>query len=402
MSLNPHSLHDQLLYPHECFTLLRESAQHPVIYNEQAKFWEAFGYDDVRRIVFEHEIFSSEARKFSEHPDDGEFESILSLDPPRHRQLRSIVTQAFTPRTIAQLAPRIAEIAYELLENVVYQGHMDVIQDLSYPLPVTVIAELLGVPAADRDKFKVWSDNLVTGEYEDFIGEDQEERMKRARERFRTTTEEIFDYFRVVIVQRREQPCNDLISSLIAAQVDGEFLTESELLNFCTLLLVAGNITTTNLIGNAILCFDEHPEVMEQLRQDPALMPQAVEEVLRYRSPVSVIGRIAAQDLQLHDQEIKRGQFILGWVASANHDPAQFPHPEQFDIRRNPNRHVSFGHGIHFCLGAPLARLEAKIVLNCMLERLQTVRRDRDQEIVPVQSTFIYGAKRLPISFTRA
>jgi cytochrome P450 len=208
------------------------------------------------------------------------------------------------------------------------------------------------------------------------------------------------DYFRQVIAQRRTKPASDLISALLAAQINGEYLSEEELLGFCELLLIAGNITTTNLIGNAILCFDEHPEVMSRLREHPEFMPQAIEEVLRYRPPVLVIGRIPLSDVELAGRKIKRGEFVMGWLACANHDPSQFPHPEHFDIARNPNHHVSFGHGIHFCLGAPLARLEAKIALTIMLERLLDIKRDRSQNLEPVHSVFIYGAKHVPITFS--
>ncbi|GHO42859.1 cytochrome P450 [Ktedonospora formicarum] len=396
--MEPRSLQDQLLYPHECFTILRE-AHGPIMYNSDGRFWEIFDYEDVHYILTKHELFSSDSAKYSRDFEDQDFQSMLNTDPPRHRQLRSLVTQAFTPRSLAQLIPRIAEITHELLDDVEARGSMDVIYDLSFPLPVIVIAELLGVPAKDRARFKVWSDELVMGEYSELASMEREAYIRRVRERFRETREAINNYFRDVIAQRRREPRQDLISALISAQIDGDHLTEQELLNFCLLLLVAGNITTTNLIGNAFLCFDEHPESMERLRRNPELIPSALEEVLRYRSPVTAIGRFAVEDLVLCDQKIGKGDFILGWVASANHDPAQFSDPGMFDIERNPNRHVSFGHGIHFCLGAPLARLEAKIALGIMLERLEDIRRDRAQPLPPVHSSFIYGAKSLPITF---
>lgn len=397
-SLDPRSLQDQLLYPHACFTALREK-HGPLMYNNAARFWEAFDYELVHLIANQHELFSSDSVKYAAERGVDAFQSMLNTDPPRHRQLRSLVSQAFTPRTLAQLAPRIAEITQSLLDDVIERGRMDVIADLSFPLPVIVIAELLGVPSEDRVQFKQWSDELVMGEYGEFASEEREEYERRARERFRKTLDTIYDYFRVVIAQRRREPRHDLISELIAAQIEGEYLTEQELLSFCALLLVAGNITTTNLIGNAILCFDEHPEVMERLRREPDFMPAAIEEVLRYRSPVTGIGRFAAQDIILRDRHIRPGDFVIGWVACANHDPAQFPEPGTFDITRTPNRHVSFGHGIHFCLGAPLARLETKIALNIMLERLHALRRNHDLPLPPAHSSFIYGAKSLPILF---
>ncbi len=397
--VDPRSPHDLLLYPHECFAALHESIH--VKYNTTTHFWEVTDYDLVHYLASEHEIFSSDQTRVRS-VEEGELvaQNLLTTDPPRHNQLRSLVSQAFTPKAIAQLAPRIEAITHDLLDAVAAQGKMDVIRDLSYPLPVTVIAEMLGVPPDDRPWFKHWSDEIVSGEYEDFAGEDREEVARRLRERLRHTIEEIDDYFRQVIARRREKPESDLISALLEAQIDGKYLSEGELLGFCSLLLIAGNITTTNLIGNAILCFDEHPAAMVRLREQPELMPQAIEEVLRYRPPALVVARMPLSDVDLAGQQIKRGETVIGWLGCANHDPAQFPHPERFDIQRNPKHHIPFGHGIHFCLGAPLARLEAKIALNIMLQRLCDIERDRLQDLEPVQSVFIYGAKHVPITFT--
>jgi cytochrome P450 len=398
MTINPRSPLDQLLFPHECFTALRESG--PILYNEQTKIWEVFNYEDVHTLISNPELFSSDTYKYSQNNSLVERDrSILTTDPPLHRQMRSLVSQAFTPKAIAQLAPRITEITNELLDQVIEQGHMDVIGDLSYPLPVTVIAEMLGIPTSDRAQFKKWSDDLVTSEYEQITPENIEEYRERIGKVMRHTLDEMYDYFRVIVAERRRQPGNDLISALIAAEIEGKCLPEQDILSFCALLLVAGNITTTNLIGDALLCFDEHPDALERLQREPALISQAIEEVLRYRSPVTMVGRFAAQDVTLAGQKIPRGQFVLGWVSCANHDPAQFPDPGRFDVERSPNHHLSFGHGIHFCLGAPLARLESKIALTILLERIQDISRDRDQPLETIHSSFIYGPKHLPITF---
>jgi cytochrome P450 len=398
MAINPRSPLDQLLFPHECFTALRESG--PILYNEQTKIWEVFNYEDVRTLLSNPELFSSDSYKFSQDRFLEERDrSILNTDPPLHRQLRSLVSQAFTPKAIAQLAPRITEITNELLDQVIERGSMDVIADLSYPLPVIVIAEMLGIPTSDRAHFKKWSDDLVTSEYEQITPENFEAYREQMSRIIRKTMDEMYDYFRVIIAERRRQPGNDLISALIAAEIEGKRLPEKDILSFSALLLVAGNITTTNLIGDALLCFDEHPAAVEHLQREPALIPQAIEEVLRYRSPVTMVGRFTAQDVTLVGKQIPRGQFILGWVSCANHDSARFPNPERFDIERNPNHHLSFGHGIHFCLGAPLARLESKIALTILLERIQDITRDRDQGLETIHSSFIYGPKLLPITF---
>lgn len=395
--INPRSPHDQLLYPHECFSALRESTH--VQYNQNIHVWEVTDYDLVRFMMSEYSIFSSDdTQLYSQGRPVAK--SLLRTDPPRHHQLRALVSQAFTPKAIALLAPRIVTITHDLLDAVATQGKMDVIRDLSYPLPIIVIAEMLGVPIEDHPQFKRWSDELVSSEYESLPDEDHELVGQKIRARINNTQKKIHDYFRQVIMQRREKPATDLISALLKAQIDGECLSEQELLSFCSLLLIGGNITTTNLIGNAILCFDEHPEVMERLRRQPELMPQAIEEVLRYRSPALTFGRIPLRDIELAGQKIKRGEFMLGWLPCANHDPSQFVHPERFDIERNPNHHMTFGHGIHFCLGAPLARLETKIALTVMLERFLNIQRDRSQDIEPVRSMLVYGAKHVPITFT--
>src|SRR5437667_11159115 len=228
--VDPRSPHDLLLYPHECFTALHESIH--VKYNTTTQFWEVTDYDLVHYVASEHEIFSSDKTRVDPQEEELVFQNLLTTDPPRHRQLRSLVSQAFTPKTVAQLAPRIEAITHDLLDTVAVQGKMDVIQDLSYPLPVIVIAEMLGVPLDDRARFKRWSDEIVSGEYEDFAGEDREEVARRLRERFHSTIEEINDYFRQIIAQRRKDPGSDLIRALLHDQIDVEYMSEEELLAF--------------------------------------------------------------------------------------------------------------------------------------------------------------------------
>ncbi len=381
------------LNPFEYYRKMRQSD--PVSYDEKNNFWTVFRYEDVLRVITDYRTFSSEGlinlgqeqsnlgmNGISEEDMSTEFLTVM--DPPRHHQLRSLVSQVFTPRAITQLTSRITQIVHEYLDKVAATGRMDIIQDLSYPLPVIVIAELLGVPIEDRAQFKRWSDGFA----------DPTPGAANA------AIVELNRYFRSIIAQRRGDPQEDLISGLAAAEMDGKKLSDKEMLGLCSLLLVAGNITTTNLIGNAMLCFDEHPEVMDQLRDDVSLLPAAIEEVLRYRSPAQWVMRVASTETILGGKEIRQGQVLIPYLGSANCDEAQFPDPEVFDIRRTPNRHVAFGHGIHFCLGAPLARLETKIALEALLTRFRNIRRLRETRLEPLEGGGgFYGVKRLPITF---
>jgi cytochrome P450 len=378
-------MEDRLLNPFPWYAAMRKSR--PLYYHETFDAWQVFRYDDVLRVLSDHAAFSS---NFGGGPggEDGDplSASLVATDPPRHRQLRNLVTQAFTPRSVANLSDRITAIANDLLDQVVAEGRMDVVDDLSYPLPVIVIAEMLGIPHEDRARFKAWSDAIVGSSFE---GESNPQRAMSG-------------YFLGMIEQRRREPQDDLISALMAAQIDGVHLNQRELLGFCVLLLVAGNETTTNLLANAILCFDEHPEVMEQLRAQPELIPGAIEEVLRYRSPVQMMYRRAISDLTIDGNQIRAGQMVLAQIGSANRDEAQFPEPDNFDIGRTPNKHIAFGHGIHFCIGAPLARLESKIVLTMLLERLRDIRRVRTVPLEPTGSEVVYGVKHVPVTFRAA
>jgi len=385
----PYPALEQPLNPFPRYEAMRRSE--PVFQDQETGVWHAFRYDDVQRVLSEHATFSS--RIGGDNPSEtGQLfaASLINTDPPRHRQLRSLVTQAFTPRAVEALAPRISALTDELLDPVVSAGTADLIEQLAYPLPVIVIAELMGIPAADRDRFKQWSDMIVSQS----PGTDDSGHPGAHRE--------MAEYFMGMIEQRRRQPGDDLISALLGAEIDGQKLSVIELLGFCSLLLVAGNETTTNLIGNAVLCFTETPGVAESLIAEPARLPQAIEEVLRYRSPVQSMYRISAVETTLRDRSIPAGSPIVAWIGSANRDGEQFPHPDVFDVGRSPNRHLAFGQGIHFCLGAPLARLEARIALQAVLSRLPGLAVDPDAQLERMESTIVYGVKQLPVSWQAA
>lgn len=370
------------LLPLSWYKKMRE--EHPMAFNAEYNSWDVFKYEDVKRIMSDHEHFSSQftSNPTSEEPIEA---SILRIDPPKHKQMRSIVMQAFTPRTIEALGPKIRAIAESLLEGSEEEGRLDFVHQFSIPLPIIVIAEMLGVPAEHRDRFKAWSDALVGDDYE----------------KFKWCQREMTDYFGAIAEERRREPKDDLISALVQAQAEGEKLNDVELIGFCILLLVAGNETTTNLLSSSLLCLEQSPELYARLADDPAQLPHMIEEVLRYCSPVQSMPRKVKKDVVYSGHQMTAGQWVNVWLGSANHDGDQFDNPELFDMTRSPNPHVAFGHGIHFCLGAPLARLEAKIALGVLLEKFRRIRRDRNIPLERLSSSFIFGVKQLPMTIYR-
>jgi cytochrome P450 len=350
-----------------------------------------FGYDDCVAILKDWETWSS---RFPPPPDVAEppEPTMLNSDPPRHTRLRSLVSQAFTPRMVEQLEPRVREITRELLEPALEAGACDLVAALAYPLPVIVIAEILGIPPEDRAQFKEWSDEVVASLGTGLGGG----RQVRAE-----VFEEMREYFTRMTEERRRHPRNDLITGLVEAEQDGERLTFPDLLQMLILLLVAGNETTTNLISNAMLSFMEHPDELAKVEANPALIPSALEEVLRFNSPVQATARRPTRDVELRGRTIPAGMVTLVWLAAANRDPAQFPEPLRFDVTRSPNRHLAFGMGIHFCLGAPLARLEARVAYEELLGAATGFERTTDGPLPRVPTFFMRGVLELPIAFRR-
>jgi pimeloyl-[acyl-carrier protein] synthase len=289
---------------------------------------------------------------------------MLFTDPPDHTRLRGLVSQAFTPRVVESLRPRIQALVDELIDAIEAAGETDLIRDLAYPLPVTVIAEMLGVPHDMRDQFRRWSDGVAA-----FIGGTTAPEMEMLAEAQRCVVE-MSAYFREEAGRRRREPRNDLLSALVQAEEAGDRLSSDELIANAILLLVAGHETTTNLIGNGTLALLQHPDQRQRLMDDPALIASAVEELLRYNSPVQGTSRMAAEDVAIDGRQIRRGQHLSLMIGAANRDPAHFADPDALDITRRPNRHLSFAHGPHFCLGAPLARLEGQIAIGTLVRRL--------------------------------
>jgi cytochrome P450 len=351
-------------------------------------------YADVTAGLRDHEHLSSVGPPPPPQAYQGRFagsRNMLGSDPPQHSRLRRLVSRDFTPRRIRELEPRIREIAKELLDKVEAKGSFDVMADLANVLPVTVIAEMLGVPPELNAKFKLWSDKII-GDGNNVPGAPQPLETVRA-------IDELGDYFTAEIDKRRINPGQDLVSALVAAHDEGEVLSAADLLSFVTLLLVAGNETTTNLIGNGTLALGRHPDQFEALKRNPAMLPRAIEEMLRYDGPVQSTVRFAKEPVQLGGTEIRAGGLALMIVAAANRDPAHFKDPEKFDITREPNDHVAFGEGIHFCIGAPLARMEARIAFEAMLERFPRLQL-KDPAMKPVYkgSYFLRGLESLPVT----
>ena len=385
--------------PYPMYNRLRE--EDPVHWSELMDSWILTRYEDVSAVLRDSRFsanrrqaqnrFVQAARKVEEEFGPfGRTQTMLTSDPPEHTRLRRLVSKAFTPRMVEGLLPRIQDIVDERLDLAQKAGRMDIIQDLAYPLPVIVIAEMLGIASEHRDQFKRWSDEIVLTLNGPFTQPD-------VLERARKSVHELSDYFRGVIEERRKAPGEDLISGLIAAEEQGQILSEDEMLATAMLLLIAGNETTTNLIGNGMLALFRNPDQLRKLRDDPSLTQTAIEEFLRYDGPVQGTGRVAMEDMEIDGRPIKKGQVAFCVLGAANHDPAKFENPDQLDITRQSNEHVAFGDGIHSCLGAPLARVEGQIAFQTLLRRFPDPSLETDNP--QWGGTFILrGLKSLPIS----
>ena len=375
--------------PYPFYAWLRQ--EHPVYYNAPFDFWALSRYDDVVQAARNHEVFSSAQ---GVGPVKRYGLSMITNDPPIHTRLRRLVNRAFTPHMMARFEARIQAIIDALLDTVLDKGAFDLVADYAIPLPVTVIAEILGVEPERREDFKRWSDEVVL-----FVGGAEHE---SDRERYRHSWEEFKAYCIHIMAARRQQPQEDIISLLVQAEAEHDALTEMEILNFCQLLLVAGNETTTNLIANGALAFATFPEEWQKLCAQPCLAPMVVEEVLRYDSPVQATFRTTTRAVELHGITIPADSKVALLWASANHDAAVFPAPERFDITRTPNQHVAFASGIHYCLGASLARLEARLTTETFVRRLRHLRPDPDSSAARVYNPLLRGLTSYPMLFTPA
>ena len=356
--------------PYPVYAALRERG--PVHHSRLMNAWLFSRHADIDIILRDHQRFSNDPRKGTlsrdqraKLPAEEEF-TMLFLDPPDHKRLRALVNKAFTPKAVNALEPHIRSLLGSLLDDIDDPAAgFDLMQAVAQPLPVIVIAEMLGIPAEDRAQFKIWSDQRART-LEPMI-------TPREREVAETASRALDEYFRPIIRERRAEPQDDILSGLAQAEEEGDRLTEREMLNMLRLLLIAGNETTTNLIGNGFLALLRYPDQLQRLRDDPSLIPLAVDELLRFDSPVQTDFRRVLTDCEVNGFTVKQRENIVLLLGSANRDPDVFENPDTLDVGRGDRSHLSFGRGIHHCIGAPLARLEGRVVLEMLLERFSRI-----------------------------
>ena len=369
--------------PYLVYDRLRD--EQPVFWSERWGCWLLTRYRDVHSCLRANGVFSNVGRQaamlhslpagqraglrdLESHYSAG---GLSNQDPPTHTRLRGLVNRALTPRVVADLGPRVQQIVDDLLDRIDTDKPVDLIREFAHPLPAIVIAELLGLPPDDRETFKIWSDEITA-----FLGAGRPDAESAARGQQSMLA--MRAYLARMITLRRAEPADDLLTGFILAEQRGDALSENEILGSCVTLLLGGHETTTNLIGNGLLALLRNPDQLSRLRHDPDLMPTAVEELLRFDPPVQRIWRLLACDVTIGGERLTSGESVFLMIGAANRDPAQFPEPDMLDVGRQPNRHLSFGHGIHFCLGATLARLEASRALAALLRRFPQIERATD------------------------
>jgi cytochrome P450 len=347
--------------------------------------WGLMKYHDVYSALRDHETFASR------HYLAGKIAPRLALiqdDPPRHTRFRRLVNKAFTLRRIEALSPWIASVVHELLDEVKPSTEADLMQAYAIPLPVKVIARMLGIPGEDYVRLKRWSDTFLA-----FSSMTPDERTK--------SNQEMMGYFGSMAAARRTHGAEDLITALVEAEVDGECLEDAEIIGFCMLVLIAGNETTTNLIGNMLGILVDRPELWQRLRADRGLVDTVIEETLRFESPFQRLSRMTTRDTELSGVSLPQGSLVTIYYGAANRDPAEFPSPDEFRLDRDLRNHVAFGAGIHYCLGAPLARAEASITLNTLLDRYPKIERGRSPALRQTASLMVFGYQQLPLILER-
>lgn len=369
--------------PYDAYAWLRRHA--PVWWDEANRFWVVTKHADVAYVSTHPELFCSGEGYRPNVPGDP---SLISLDPPRHTRIRRLINKGFTPRTVATLEPRVRAIVTRTLDAIGARGACDVVEDVAMPLPMLVIAELLGYPQEDWRRLQHWSDDMNIGD------------ASHPLDRVLAAYEAFCAYHRPIAAAKAVAPGDDLISKLIHGEVDGQRLDEDDVLRTALLLLVGGNETTRNTVAGAVLALSRHPDQSQRLRDDPGLLPPAIEEFLRWVTPIMNFRRTAVHDVELRGTRIRAGEQVVMLHASANRDEEVFPDGDRFDIGRDPNPHLAFGIGTHFCLGANLARLEIRVMFEELLRRLPDLHVPDDAAVTRYPSTFIRGWSSMPAVFT--
>lgn len=373
--------------------------------SSQPNAWEVFGYDEAVRVLHDHEHFSNDFTDFIPADEEQLAQvargNLVGADPPRHRRLRSLVNQAFTPQMTARLAPRVQARVDLLLDRAAASADrgdtvsMDLVRQFASPLSSAVIAELFGVPDVDQDQVWEWSNALLGSRPDGDLGLPDDAAMAKRAALIRDAADYLVGHIRA----KRETPGDDLTSRLIAAELDGERLTDEEIFGLIGMFLIAGHLPSAVLTANTVMCLEEHPDALTQVRQHPAALPGAIDEVLRWRPPLTRDQRLSRDGAELAGQAVPDKSMVVIWLASINRDERHFPEPDRFDITRSPNRHRTFGLGIHYCIGAPLAKLEAEAAVTALLHRCPDLAVDRGGDIEFHPSIGVLGPVRLPVTF---
>ncbi|PFO99626.1 cytochrome P450 family protein [Bacillus thuringiensis] len=379
-------------FKEDAYEIYKESRKkQPILFVNQVeigKEWLITRYEDALPLLKDNRlkkdwtnVFSQDIKNMYLSVDNSDHLTthMLNSDPPNHSRLRSLVQKAFTPKMIAQLDGRIERIADDLISDIVRKGTLNLVDDYSFPLPIIVISEMLGIPKEDQAKFRIWSHAVIASP-------ETPEEIKETEKQL----SEFITYLQYLVDIKRKEPKEDLVSALILAESEGHKLSARELYSMIMLLIVAGHETTVNLITNTVFALLENPNQLQLLKDNPKLIDSAIEEGLRYYSPVEVTtARWAAEPFQIHHQTIQKGDMVIIALASANRDETVFENPEIFDITRENNRHIAFGHGSHFCLGAPLARLEAKIAITTLFNRMPELKIKGNREEIKWQGNYL-------------
>ncbi|MDM5428009.1 MULTISPECIES: cytochrome P450 [Bacillus] len=390
-------------FKEDAYEIYKESRKmQPILFVNEVeigKEWLITRYEDALPLLKDNRLKKDMANVFSQDTknmylsvdnSDHLTTHMLNSDPPNHSRLRSLVQKAFTTKMITQLDGRIQRIADDLISEIERKGTLNLVDDYSFPLPIIVISDMLGIPKEDQAKFRIWSHAVIASP-------ETHEEIKETEKQL----SEFITYLQYIVDVKRKDPKEDLVSALILAENEGHKLSAPELYSMIMLLIVAGHETTVNLITNTVLALLENPNQLQLLKDNPKLIDSAIEEGLRYYSPVEVTtARWAAEPFQIHEQTIQKGDMIVIALASANRDETVFENPEVFDITRENNRHIAFGHGSHFCLGAPLARLEAKIAITTLLKRMPELQIKGNRQDIKWQGNYLMRSlEELPLTF---